>query len=267
MLYASEIATLALDIAPRGTAHSGADCHCCMCQRPIRAGDLSNQYTMPKTFMDFHEVSPSNQICGFCMAIVDQNVLRNLQRAVVTPDGVYSLNKDSHRAWFWATPPKPPYVVVINHSTLGAFHYVWRTPVTLDNRLVWFNLDGRVMQARRGDLSLALSHAKKITDLLNAGRKKSPINTPFLEVVRAGLSKGSSYLKHGAFREDALALGRENPSIAESLAFLRDLPPGDLMMLSPFLKDSPSEPEEPSLVKGIPLKDAEETNAEDFQAA
>jgi CRISPR type IV-associated protein Csf1 len=160
ILYASELAAKALRIDPVGSKHTGPACVCGLCQRPITGGDLSAPMALPRTFMDHHKTARSAYVCGFCQATTQQTTMRALQRACITADGIYNLGKDESRAWFWLTPPEPPYAVVINHSTLGAFHYFWRTPVTLDNRLVQLNVDGTVYEVRRQRVQKALGYAQ-----------------------------------------------------------------------------------------------------------
>lgn len=255
MHYSSEIASKALLLAPEGIPYDGPGCFCAMCRRPIKAGDLArDEQVIPKTFTDHPHVLLSGvdklYVCGFCSATIPQDRNRYLQRSVITPNGLYSLNTDAARAWFWLTPPEPPYVVVVSHSTLGVFHYFWRTPVTLDNRLVWMNWDGAIHQVNRRKVIDAASHAQSLTEAANAGRKKSLIKGVFRQVNRQGLI--ARFTDHGRFQPEIIAVAQTDPQLRQSLDLLAALNPGELLAVSAFLKAVPAEPLAPPLVAGMP---------------
>jgi len=246
ILYASELAAKALRIAPVGSEHTGPACVCGLCQRPIHVGDLSAPMAMPRTFMDYHKTARSAYVCGFCQATTQQTTMRALQRACITADGIYNLGKDESRAWFWLTPPEPPYAVVINHSTLGAFHYFWRTPVTLDNRLVQLNVDGTVYDVRRQRVQKALGYAQTILQHLEHNPPKGvrgKINSPFAILSREPSVAGQN--ANGHLLPFVAALRTSHPQFIEALDFLDTLTPGELLALSPTLKKNPSAPVQP----------------------
>jgi len=247
MIYPSELAAQALGIKPLGTPHTGAACHCAMCGRPIAGGDLSMRKKLPKTFLDFPHLRPSDWLCGFCVATTKQNTMRALQRCVITPKGVYPIGTDDARAWFWLSPPKPPFVVVINHSTTAAFHYFWRTPVTLDERLVAMNIDGVTYQVRRPLVLKALEHAAYLVEqIAKLAKKKGAMKSPFVVLSRDPSKSPRS--SNGRLSPQALALAKTAPRCQEAVDFLSALSPGELIALSPMLKKKPATPIQPQLI-------------------
>lgn len=250
MIYASELAAKALGLAPEGAAHDGPDCICAMCQRPIHPGDISVQKELPRTFVDFGHLAPSDFLCGFCSVTTHQDVMRDLQRCVITSQGIYNLNTDAARAWFWMTPPEPPFAVVINHSTMAAFHYFWRTPVTLDRAFVQMNVDGVLYQIRRDRVLKALDYAKVILDRAPVlEKRKSIMKSPFVVLSRDPTKKARG--NNGHVAKDAILLAQTYPDCKEAVAFLQTMTPGELVALSPFLKQTPSDPIQPELITRI----------------
>ncbi len=250
MMYTSELAAQALGLKPKGQPHTRFACHCAMCARLIAVGDLSEKKELPKTFLDFPQLRPSDWICGFCAATTDQTVMRALQRCVITTDGVYPINTDDARAWLWLTPPKPPFAVVINHSTMAAFHYFWRTPVTLDDRLITMNVDGVIYEVRRPMLLKALEHgAYLIEQDKMIDKKKGVLKSPFVVLSRDPSKSARS--ANGRIAPAALALAKSDPKCQEAVEFLSGLAPGELIALSPMLKQSPATPTQPNLINSL----------------
>jgi CRISPR type IV-associated protein Csf1 len=247
MIYPSELAAQALQIAPTGTPHAAPPCACAMCARAIGSGDLSARLVLTRTFTDFSSLVPSDFVCGFCEATTHQDIMRELQRSVITAQGVYNLNKDESRAWFWLTPPEPPYVVVINHSVMGAFHYFWRTPVTLDSNLIQVNVDGTVYRVRRQRVLQALEHGRALIERAPVlARKKGALKSPFQTLMREAGRKPSE--RHGWLAPDCHTLAAMFDDCREAVAFLTALTPGELFALTPLLKQNPSAPVRPELL-------------------
>lgn len=250
MIYTSELATKALSLAPAGQAHESADCLCAMCSRTIRKGDLSVSKSLPKTFLDFPQLRPSDWICGFCAATTDQTVMRALQRCVITSEGIYPINTDDARAWLWLTPPKPPFAVVINHSTMAAFHYFWRTPVTLDDRLIQMNVDGVIYEVRRPNVLKAIEHgAYLIEQDRKLEKKKGVLKSPFIVLSRDPSKSARS--SNGRISPVALTLAKTDPKSQEAVDFLASLTPGELIALSPMLKQTPATAIQPNLITSL----------------
>jgi len=246
MLYASEIAAKALKLQPIGMPYEGPSCRCAMCTRPIETGDIADLAKMPNSFADEHQlVQGAQYLCGWCRVTTKQSVMRYLQRSVITPDGIYSLNKDSHRAWFWTTPPKPPYAVMLNHNATATFHLHWRVPVTLDNAFVQLIVDEVLHHVRRSRVTKALEASKTVLQHY-AQTNKTVINTPFKVLIREPNRQPAS--NHGILRKEITDLAADGEHIAQAIEYLNTLNPGELQALSCLLKANPAEPEEPQLI-------------------
>ena len=253
MIYSCELVVKALNLATTGAPYEGDECVCAMCQRPIRAGALTVRKKLKQTFFDFGHLAPSDVLCGFCAVATNQTVMRELQRCVITREGIYNMNSDDARAWFWLSPPEPPFVVVINHNVLGAFHYFWRTPVTLDTDFIQFNVDDVLYQVRRQRVLRALQYAKLLLERVPVLEKKQKVmKSPFLVLIRSPNTKAAS--NHGVLHQDAITLASMFPDCAEAVAFLKTLTPGELIALSPMVKQKPAIPVKPELITAVTPK-------------
>lgn len=255
-LYASEIACSAAGLAPEGLHHIGADTHCCMCGRSITKDTPSLRRNLPKSFSDHETLRPTDHICGWCAAIIPQQVLRSFQRAVITADGVYNLNKDEARAWLWLTPPKPPFVVVIHGgSALATFHYIWRTPVTMDTRLIAVNFDGVVAHVKRNSIEQALNHLSVLREHAAKDGQKKSFNTPYKVLDRGNFGSASS--GHGQLSKLTMELATKFEACRAAADFFTSLSNADLTALSAILKAKPVEPVMPELLQGRLLLEKE----------
>jgi CRISPR type IV-associated protein Csf1 len=271
MIYTSELAASALKLKPLGKAHEGEPCSCAFCARALKRGDIVSPLDLPKTFTDFPNISASGMLCGYCAATTQsQTIMRALQRVLITREGVYSMGTDPARAWLWLTPPEPPFAVVINHSTLGCFHYFWRTPVTISKELIQVNVDGDILQVHRERVIKAINHANRLVDAANQpGQKKGLIATPFERLDRTATS--GPMLNHGTIRKDCLALAKENVDCAASVAYLSGLNMAELFALSSIFKSNPKPPEKPYLIGSLEeavtlAKDSAAKKAEELRA-
>lgn len=223
-----------------------------MCRRCIAPGMMSTRKALPKSFTDHHRCGTGDYLCGYCAVTSEQAVMRSLQRAVITPKGVYSLAKDESRAWFWMTPPPPPFAVVISNASSGTFHFHWRTPVTLNAEVVTMNVDDVIYQVRRSRVLKGLAAAKALGERAaqsTDAKTREVINTPFMKVSRDPSKSASS--AHGRLRKEAYSLAQGNPSAAQAIQYLENLSPGELIALSPFLKKNPVTPVQPDLVHSL----------------
>ena len=257
-LYASELACSAAKLSPLGKPHTGDDTFCAMCGRPIVSGTPSLPRNFPRSFSDHETLRPSDHVCGWCAVIAPQKILRGFQRAVITRDGVYNLNKDEARAWFWLTPPEPPFVVVIHGgSTMAAFHYVWRTPVTLDKRLVAVNFDGVIAHVKRASITGAVARLEVLrAHAVQEGQKKAP-NTPFKVLDRGNFGNFAS--SHGNLSDLTLSLADKYPACREAADFFTSLSNADLTALSAILKATPVAPVMPPSLSGSQIFEKEES--------
>lgn len=251
-LYASEIAAQAMRLAPEGLPHKAEEMPCAMCGRPIHEGDLSVRYRPGKGFTNQLSMTPSDHICGWCNATIRKESIMQLQQAVITPRGIYSLGKDVHRAWFLLTPPQPPYVVVISlKSAMAATHLHWRTPVTLSNELVVLRIGDDLTRIRRRVLMRALEAAP---ELLSEMDKISPppAKCGKGETLRPkhpfeSLSRTLDGASHGRLRQAAWQVGQARPELLEPFM---DLTSGELWALSTLAKSKADKepPLQPELI-------------------
>lgn len=260
MIYTSEMARKALQIEPVGTPYEGPPCTCAMCQRPITTGVLVQPRKLPQSFTDYIHVASSNYICADCAVTRKQVVMRALQRSVITEKGIYNINSDAARAWFWLTPPEPPFTVIVNHNDTATFHYYWRTPVTLDKELIQLNVDNVLHQVRRSRILQALAYVKLLIErapLLD--KKKSEMKSPFIFLIRDPNKSAAS--NSGILNNDAQTLASLYPDCKEAVAFLQNLTPGELIALSPLVKRKPEIPTKPELMTKLDLtKKSKKTN-------
>lgn len=281
MLYATEIACQAAELEPTGSPLKGDAGRCCMCSRPIKHGSLVTPLSkcVSASFANYDKMRGSGgMVCGFCARVAPQNVLRAFQRSVVTPQGVYSISSDEHRSWFWSDPPPGPFVVVINSNMTAKVHYLWWTPVTLDNRFLTVNFDGVVVHVRRGAIDNALRQFKVMQDaalrrglnLAGTLRKRRDVgptvvvgqggeggapgefNSPFLVLKRDSFSDPSVGY-HGKLSPWAIELARTDPTCKHAAAVLCSLMPGELCALASILKSKPVLAVKPPLVSGAAL--------------
>ena len=261
--YTTELVVKALGLKPIGEPHTGETCVCGLCQRAIRSGELSSPMNMKKSFMDHHKTAASHWVCGFCEATLDSSVLRCVQRALITENGIFNLNKDEARAWLWLTPPEPPFSVVINNSTFSAFHFFWRTPVTLDKRWIQANVDDVIYVVRQHHVLKALDYAqtilKHLADHPAKGRREK-LNSPFFILSRAPTAADQK--QNGHLLAEVAALRTTHPAFIPALDFLDTLNPGELVALSPMLKKNPTAPAKPSLTTLNDETDTEEKETE-----
>lgn len=246
--YSSEIATQALRLDPVGREHKGQPTICAMCSRPIDIGDLSSPLELGNGFTDHLALLESKFICGHCAALRPQDAMRHLQRAVVTPEGSYSILKDNNRAWFLLTPPKPPFFVVLNTSgnMLATMHLHWRAPVSVDINLIQVMTQAGVMTIRRPVMLRALEWCDQVTEAIKAlppepGKKAVKITAPHpFKVLKRDFWSGES--NNGVLRDEAFLLGSEHAAAVEGLRTLRL---GELWALSSIKKTKAEVPEMP----------------------
>lgn len=180
--------------------------------------------------------------------------MRELQRAVITTLGIYSISTDDARAWFLLTPPEPPFVAVLQtRSPTSTFHLHWRTPVTIDKALLHIRVDDRLLQIRTETLYKAVEDCQIVADAMQAlrpaAKKRDVLHHPFLFLDRA-LTDSS----HGNLHHDANAL-LEDPStsknIINALGRLQQLTTGELWGLATLAKAKLPLPTKPPCVTKV----------------
>lgn len=273
-VYQSDIAIqgakLELDGAPWKSEATGCAC----CGKPILPGDIAvrDKDRFGASFTDGPSLARrgSGAVCGACSALMNAKPLMALQHVVITRDAVYPIRKDIHRAWFLLTPPEPPYVAVVSDTKQA--HLIWRTPPTLDNRLMIVRLGGRILRIRRPILERALVDCQIAADALNATRSGlgavaepatgAPIGAGGKVKAKAKSRKPEEGLRHpfmrlgrefddprqGVIRRELLVspLAAPGTPVAAAIGRLLALGPGELWALATLAKRKVEAPEKPA---------------------
>lgn len=235
----SQLALRATGLSPLGRPWARPTT-CGLCGAAIAAGDIAQETRFSYNFTNYSELAASTGIaCGACSRVISAPVLRRLQMVVITETAVYPLTKDAYRAWFFLTPPAPPYVAVVRDAQLQ--HLIWRTPVTLDNRLQILRFGDRLLRIRGEVLRAALAAARRVGEGLSAASPKAhwsgPLPHPFCRLDRALAS-----LAHGRFRPEIAVLG---VAYADDLALLAHLGVGELWAMAYLAKRCAPVPSQP----------------------
>lgn len=222
-----------------GEPHRHGSTTCTFCGKAIHEGDLAAPFEPGRSFTDTLKTFPSGVICGACATVTSsQPMLRNFQRVVITKEGLYPIGFDAHRAWLWLTPPEPPFAVVINHSTMGAYHYIWRTPVSMSKQLICANVDDTLVWIDRTVLIEAVNSCRELETLMKQmGVKKAQI---WKSPNREGLGDG-----HGQLTASVYELAERAPQIRQKVDFLATLDAGVLIALASVIKSKPVDPVKP----------------------
>ena len=236
-MRATQLALEALGGARVGTPWRIAT-RCACCGAPIAEGDLAVPTSFGNNFTDDLSLATrSGVVCGACAPFLTIGPMRALQKVVVTRDGAYPLAKDVHRAWFFLTPPEPPYVAVVSDSMLQ--HLVWRTPVTLSNDLQIVRLGQRLLTIRRPVLLAALDWAREA--MLATLEPGQPAPENFARHPYVSLDREMTGTAHARIRNDVAAAPRAAPWLAK----LRELTPGETWALATLAKRAGVTPEQP----------------------
>jgi CRISPR type IV-associated protein Csf1 len=239
---ASRLARQALHLKPIGTPYAGDPTRCAMCATGIAAGDIVAPAKFPRSFCDHLDLRPSSVICGDCSATTNQTAMRALQRSVVTEQHVYPIGSDDHRAWFLTTPPAPPFAAFIQtRSAIATYHLHWKTPVTIDSRLITVRLDHRLLKIRQPVLMEAIGVCSQLADAIQDRRavkkRRAALHHPFVALDRALEDPA-----HGVLHPDCTALP---PEFADRRKWLLSLWPGELWALATLAKAKPATPTQP----------------------
>jgi len=156
----AEVACRALGLEPAGHVWEGADpLYCALEGRPLHSGDRIAPFKPGANFMDDAALATrSPVISGWVAPLLGRNTMSKVQRAVITPDGVFPSSKKIHRAYFLMHPPEPPFAWVISDATMQ--HLIWKAPMNLSNRQYRIQLGNRVLLIRQHLLEEAVARAR-----------------------------------------------------------------------------------------------------------
>lgn len=229
---------------------------CTFCGVPLPIGEYVVAKPYGDSFMDDLSLAArTNLACAACYTIAGKgckDILTALLTVVVTADGVYPIRKDCHRTWFLLTPPEPPFVAMIGLTK--SQHLAWRTPVTLDKRLITVRLGEELVTIRHPYLLQAVAVCHRAAARLNAHettRKKAgkTWSHPF-----AFLDREAKVPDHGLFHDKARALAGLDSELAADLDFLAGCTKGELWALATLVKSTPEAPERPDLETSLKPK-------------
>ncbi|CAM5336039.1 hypothetical protein SSTU70S_04946 [Stutzerimonas stutzeri] len=151
MRYPSDIIDRPLHMRPDPglPAWKGSATCCSHCSRPIEEGDLYSPVALKEFFSDTRSLAAPNGLCCWrCINLRKMPLLYGLGAALITPEAVFPISKDIHKAWAFLTPPPAPFLAVHASSTMQ--HLTWRTPVTTDNRRIQVRYGNDLFIVRRG---------------------------------------------------------------------------------------------------------------------
>ncbi|MHD0644147.1 type IV CRISPR-associated protein Csf1 [Pseudomonas aeruginosa] len=231
MLRPSEIYVKALKLQPDvmlpkwASEHSATCSHCAI---EIKPGEHYSPVTLGAFFSDSRDLAAPNAIvCWRCVILRTKTMLNNLSYTVTTEEGVFSISKDVEKAWLFMNPPPAPFVAVHSSSTMQ--HLAWRTPVTIDNRLIFIRYGANLFTVRPEYIRRAVAIAKRVMEQ-NGGKWVTPLL----------LDRDLEAPFHGIL----------NPKAAEFLSeeereFFLNLGAGDRWALSTVMHSKLPEPGEP----------------------
>lgn len=230
MRYASDIVDRPLGLKPDAglPAWLGESTFCSHCGRPVAAGDLYSPLSLKEFFSDTRSLAaPTAIACWRCVNLRKMPLLYGLGAALITPEAVYPISRDIHKAWAFMTPPPAPFLVVHASSTMQ--HLTWRTPVTIDNRRIQVRYGNDMLVVRPE----VIRRAREIALRLNEGEKKR-WNNPLL------LDRDAAAPFHGMV----------NPAVRELLSdeegdFLQSVTAGERWALAYVMHSKMPEPSMP----------------------
>jgi len=166
MLFPSDLVAEALKLKPDAglPAWQQGPTHCSHCARPIEAGDLYSTYKAGEFFGDTRDLAAySGIVCWRCVHLRKKPFMDSLLFRLVTRTEIYPIATNVAKAWLFMTPPEGPFV--ITHSSTGQTqHLAWRTPVTLDNRLLTLRYGPTLYTIRPEAIRRVADMARRMND-------------------------------------------------------------------------------------------------------
>jgi CRISPR type IV-associated protein Csf1 len=171
MQFPSEVVEKALGLVPDKTLPTWKhlqDGHCSHCAAPISQGTFYSKVAIGEFFSDTRDLAAfTGIVCWRCVHLRTKVLLNGLGQTVCTADGVYSISKDTEKAWLFLDPPEPPFVAVHTSSTMQ--HLVWRTPVTLSKERISIRFGESLFVVRPAVLRKVIELAEAV-QVRNAGQ-------------------------------------------------------------------------------------------------
>ena len=185
----SDLAVFATGAEPKDATHE-ANCPCNFCGKHIEMGI---PYKESPKFNNRSDTKNSLFLCGSCAIVSGDLYIRDLKNAIYTKDGAMTIHKDIDIAAIMRFLPEPP--LAIHYATIKQQHLIWRTPLTLDSRLIAFRMGDSVTLVNRDRLiSLAKDYREMIKHIneKRAEQKLKPLPSMF-EVTTADIRKQSDF--------------------------------------------------------------------------
>lgn len=233
MQYPSEVVASALQLAPDPTLprwEAQEPVPCSHCAAPINVGDQYSPLSAGAFFSNTRDLASfSRVVCWRCVHLRSKTLLNGLSYAVITTKDVYSIAKDTDKAWLFLTPPEPPFVVTHSSSTMQ--HLAWRTPVTHSKERIYVRYGDNLFCVRPRIVREAMERTEAIV-----ARSGLPWIAPMLTDRKAADSR------HGVINPKA----EPHMTREDRLFFLESVGPGErwaLAYISHSKRPQPVQPE------------------------
>ena len=257
--HPTKLAMTALGLTPSQTELTSAqeDTFCTRCGQPVVKDDPVKEfpYHNDRSFMDAHDLgyrADYRVSCQWCVLACTKKVMSKCSGTLFTEEGAYPLKTDDNRAWFFLTPPKPPYLVTIA-NTRNTQHLVWRTPMTLDNEMISVRFGPNLYTIRHSVLIRQIDLCLEAADIItayyrdNPGRAKTKIKAiphPFVS-----LDRNCSDSAHGMLRPIVGDIKKKNKRMLSIIQELQRANQGELWALATLVKTNRPEPIKPEKIQ------------------
>jgi CRISPR type IV-associated protein Csf1 len=212
---------------------------CAMCGAQHQIGDMVEPFKPLDSFTDWASLrSPESEVvCGWCLAVKGKEFTQTYAKSVVCSEGLFPFAKNDHIAYWLLNPPPGPFLMFAIDQTVQ--HVIWRTDVSLSPDIYNLRYGEQQFLIRRQKLLSGVEACRQITSILNLGRKKAAINTPFKV-----LSRDLSSLDHGELRQDVVELAKSDPVVQKAVDELMTLTHGEIWGLNALIyATNPHRPE------------------------
>ena len=255
--HPSKLAMSALGLVPSQTGLTPAqeDTFCTRCGQPVTKGDPVKEfpYHNDRSFMDAHDLgyrADYRVSCQWCVLACTKKVMSKCSGTLFTAEGAYPLKTDDNRAWFFLTPPKPPYLVTVA-NTRNTQHLVWRTPVTLDNEMISVRFGPNLYTIRHSQLMRQIDLCREAADIITdyqrakeGGGKVKAIPHPFV-----CLDRNCSDPAHGMLWPNIYEITAKNEKLRSIVQELQRATLGELWALATLVKTNRPNPAKPEKIQ------------------